>query len=237
MYLQKMENKRDEKIKMKKYIRNEIIIHSIILIILFIICLWDRHINIPHFPKNFLYLTQICLYLNMIFYILSLFYNIKFQSFITKISQLSLLFNFNFCISFVVFIMYWSMLLLDKGTLYKKEAEIKVPSILNFLLHGGVFIVNLIELYLMKEKVKKMNYIKLIFYLIFTLSYIGILYALKIFFNIKIYPFIYGSFIKFVIITFASFPVCIIGHFIYFFSTRQIIEKKEKKNYEEFELN
>ena len=232
-----MENKEDEKIMMKKKLRSEIILHSIIFIILFIICIWDRKINIPHFPKNFLFLTQICLYTSMLYFILSLYHNFKFKTFITKSSKLLLFFNFNFCISFVVFIMYWSMLLLDKGTLYKKETQIKVPTLLNLLLHGGVFTTNLLELFFMKSKIKKMNYIKIIFYLIFTIVYIGILYSLKTFFNIKVYPFIYGNFFKFLIITFVSFAVCLIGHFIYFFVTGQMMEKKEEKNYEEFELN
>ena len=48
--------------------RGYYIISSIILIL---ICIWDRIVNIPKFPYCFLYNTQIDLYANMLYYILS----------------------------------------------------------------------------------------------------------------------------------------------------------------------
>ena len=46
--------KRNGEKESKKKLRNELIIHSIIMIILFIICVWDRKVNIPKFPKKIL---------------------------------------------------------------------------------------------------------------------------------------------------------------------------------------
>ena len=112
-----MENKKNKEEISKKEFKYELIIHSIYSIILLFICGWDRIINIPTFPKNFLFLTQICLYSNMIYYLFGLYKNIRQQVTISKSSKFLLLFNFNFTISFVVFIMYWSMLFLDKATL------------------------------------------------------------------------------------------------------------------------
>ena len=51
----------------KKY---TIYFHIIILIFLVSICIWDRIVNIPKFPFNFFYVTQLDLYINIIYYIL-----------------------------------------------------------------------------------------------------------------------------------------------------------------------
>ena len=230
-----MKNKNEQK-ESKKKLRNELIIHSIIMIILFIICVWDRKVNIPKFPKNFLFLTQICLYTNMIYYSLCIYNNIKEKTTVNKKSKLLLLFNFNFCVSFVVFIMYWSMLFLDKATLYKKETKIKVPTLLNLLLHGGVFTANIFEIFIINKN-KNKPYINIIFYFSFTVFYVGILYFLKILFEIKIYPFIYGNILKFILISSSSFIICLIGHYIYILITKQKVDKKDENNYEEFELS
>ena len=231
-----MEKKDKQEIISKKKIKNELIIHIIILIVLLFICGWDRVVNIPKFPKNFLFLTQICLYTNISYYIINLYHNLKKENAIDINSKLLFFLNFNFSISFVVFIMYWSMIILDKTTLYKKETKVKVPTFLNMLLHGGIFAANLFEIFFMNKR-KKFSYIKIVFYFFFTIIYIGILYISKILFNIKVYPFIYGNALKFLLIIGSSFITCLIGHYIYIFFTQQKIENKKENNYEELELN
>ena len=154
---------------------------------------------------------------------------------VNKNTKLLLLFNFNFCVSFVVFIMYWSLLFIDKTNLYRKDSKIQVPSLLNMLLHGGVFTSNLVEIFFVNKRSKK-PYISIIFYFFFTFIYLSLLYILKIFFDIKVYPFIYGNFLKFLLISLVSVIICLIGHYVYIFITKQKDEKNDKNNYEEFEL-
>ena len=228
-------NEKDE-MSLKKKLRKELILHFIIMIILFIICMWDRSVNIPKFPKNFLFLTQICLYSNMIYYFLYIYYIIKEPEAINEKQKLLLLFNFNFCVSFVVFVMYWSMIFLDKTTLYKKDNIITVPTFLNILLHGGVFIVNLFELFY-DIKNKKLPYIRISFYFFFTIFYVGLLYISKILFEIKVYPFIYGNFLRFLLVSASSFIICLIGHYIYILITKRKDNINEEHGYEKFELN
>ena len=231
-----MESKdKNEEVIYKKKLRIELIIHSIILIILLIICGWDRKVNIPKFPKNFLFLTQICLYTNIVYYSIGSYNNIKQQMTVNKNTKLLMLFNFNFCVSFVVFIMYWSLLFIDKTNLYRKDSKIQVPALLNMLLHGGVFTSNLVEIFFVNKRSKK-PYISVIFYFFFTFIYLSFLYILKIFFDIKVYPFIYGNFLKFLLISLVSVIICLIGHYVYIFMTKQKDEKNDKNNYEEFEL-
>ena len=231
-----MEKKDNNEIISKKKIKNDLIIHLIILIILLFICIWDRIVNIPKFPKNFLFLTQICLYTNIIYYLINFYYNLKKQNAIEKNNKLLLFFNFNFTVSFVVFIMYWSMLFLDKATLYRNDSKLKVPTALNMLLHGGVFTTNLFEIFFMKKR-KKFPYTKIIFYVFFTIIYVGALYIVKLLFNIKVYPFIYGNVLKFILIIASSFIICLIGHYLYILFTKQKIDNKKDNEYAEFELN
>ena len=218
----------------KKIFKIEFILHIFISSFLSIICVWDRIVNIPKFPKNFLFLTQIDLYLNMIYYFICLYYNITKKIEIKEKYQL--FYNFNFCLSFVVFIMYWSMFLFDRETLYKKNSQYIAPIFLNILLHGGVFIVNLLEIFFIKKRIK-ISYFRTWFFLFFTVVYIGILYLVKLLFNIKVYPFIYGSIFKFIIVTFSGFIVCLIGNFIYAFILKKKNSKNKEKDFEELEMS
>ena len=231
-----MENshENDEEIKTKKQLRKEFMGHLIITTFLFFICIWDRIVNIPRFPKNFLFLTQIDLYINIIYYSLCLYYNIIIKE--EAKHKYQILYNFNFCVSFVVFIMYWSMFIFDRETLYKKDSKLMVPPLLNMALHGGVFIVNLFEQFLINKR-QKPSYIKLWFYLLFTILYVGTLYIFKILFDIRVYPFIYGSILKFIFICISAFVVCLIGHLIYFLMTREKTPKSKEKNFQQFEMN
>ena len=235
--MESVEDNEDENIK-KKALRKEIMIYFLIEIILCIICIWDRIVDIPRFPKCFLFLTQIDLYSNMIYYLLILYHIFNDQT--NKKKKLFYFFNFNFCVSFVVFTMYWSMLLLDKKTLYKNDKEkIVVPTVLNLLLHGGVFAFNLFVVFFNRKKKEKekSKYVNINFYLFFTIFYIGMLYLVKNWFNIKVYPFIYGSFVKFIIISICGFITCLIGHYIFVFLTKVQTTINDEKKYKQFEMH
>ena len=230
-----MEKKEDkEEILQKKILSKEFILHILISSFLFIIFIWDRIVNIPKFPKNFLFLTQIDLYINMVYYFHCLYINFIKQK--ENKEKYHLLFNFNFCLSFVVFIMYWSMFIIDRETLYKKNSKYIAPFSLNILLHGGVFIANLFEIFLIIRK-QKVSYVKTLFFLIFTVVYVGILYLVKLLFNIKIYPFIYGSIFKFIFVVCSAFVVCLVGQYIYFYITKPNKPKSKEKNFQELEMN
>ena len=231
-----MEKKLDdnEEINNKKKFKIEYILHILISSFLSIICIWDRIVNIPKFPKNFLFLTQIDLYINMLYYFICLYYNTTKKAEIK--GKYQLFFNFNFCVSFVVFIMYWSMFIFARETLYKKDTKLIAPFSLNILLHGGVFTINIFEIILTRKRAKN-SYIKIWFLLFFTIVYVGILYLAKLLFNIKVYPFIYGSIFKFIIVTVSSFFVCLIGNFIYSLIMKTKKAKSKEKDFEELEMN
>ena len=197
--------------------------HIIILIFLISICIWDRIINIPKFPFNFFYVTQIDLYINIIYYILIII--VDFNNLNPKLHYQKF-FNFNFSLSFLVTIMFWGMLIIDKRTLYKRG--IHIPFSLIFSLHGGVFIVNICEqLFFCQRRNPKYCSIKL--YFIITLIYTFTIKLLYDLFEIKTYPFAFKSIKLMIGINFIGFITCVIGHYIYKFLSKQKKSLNEKE--------
>ena len=212
----------------------EIIGHTTILIILSSICFWDRIVNIPKFPKNFLFLTQIDLYLSILYYVISIVYELKNTS-SKKHNQK--FFNFIFCISFLVCIMFWPMFFLARNTIYSKKNKKQVaPISLNILLHGGVFSLNLIEQTIINPRIKP-SYFKFIHFCIFELVYFGILYFMKSVFQIKVYPFIYDGLWELLTVAVAGFLAYFIGQSLYYWltckNTMKKLPEKEKELIEE----
>ena len=106
---------------------NKIISHIILESILLGICIWDRIVNIPKYPYNFFYMTQIDLYLHMAYFAMIIFEDIKYGNSFLSYQQF---FNFCFSIAFLCFVMYWGLILFNPSTLYKKG--ITIPFLLNF---------------------------------------------------------------------------------------------------------
>lgn len=213
-------------IKKKKNVKKTLVSHFIILLLLFGINIWDRLNNIPRFPKNFLYLTQIDLYLSFIYFLLVFILDLckkESKKFYQK------LFNFCFVLSFIVFIMFWSMFFIKRDTLYG-DGKNRVPFILTFLLHGGVFICNLLEQIIIGKR-KSPEYINQIIYFIFTIAYIGGLSLIYYLFELKIYPFIYGSLFSFFIVCLGGFLCSLIGHRIYMWMTGGPAKQIDSNNY------
>ena len=197
--------------------------HIIILIFLISICIWDRIINIPKFPFNFFYVTQIDLYINIIYYILIII--VDFNNLNPKLHYQKF-FNFNFSLSFLVTIMFWGMLFIDKRTLYKRG--IHIPFSLIFCLHGGVFIINICEqLFFCQRRNPKYCSIKL--YFIITLIYTFTIKLLYDLFEINTYPFAFKSIKLMIGINFIGFITCVIGHYIYKFLSKQKKSLNEKE--------
>lgn len=198
--------------------------HIIILLFLISICIWDRIVNIPKFPFNFFYVTQLNLYINIIYYLLIIKTDLNN---LNPILHYQRLFNFIFSLSFLVTIMFWGMIFIDKGTLYKKGLHI--PFILNFSLHGGVFIINACEqLFICKRKNPK--YCSVNLYFIITLIYTVSIKLIQELFNIKTYPFALKSVKIMIFVNFTGFLTCVLGHYIYIF-----LSKSKKSNNEEEE--
>lgn len=204
---------------------NKTISHIILESILLGICIWDRIVNIPKYPYNFFYMTQIDLYLHIVYFALILFEDCRHGNSFLAYQQY---FNFCFSISFLCFVMYWGMIIFNPNTLYKKG--ITIPFLLNFGLHGGVFFINLCEQLLINQR-RKPSYIKWYFNFIYTLLYTILLKSLYVFWTIKVYPFAYKSNLLLICVNLAGFGVSMVGHYLYVYLTNlSCLFKEEKKD-------
>lgn len=194
--------------------------HFVFLLFLIILILWDRIINIPKFPYCFCYLTQMNLYLNTIYYLLSLVNDFKWP----KSKSLDKYYHFCFVLSFCVFIMFWGLFFWNRNTLFKKGIELSY--LLIFLLHGGVFFICLCEQLYINSR-NKPQFLHQIVFVIFAIIYSLFLRLIYNLFKIKVYPFVYGSFYLFIIIILVGWLVSLIGHSIYYFlSNRRQLDNK-----------
>ena len=207
----------------KSHSKFSLISHFLILIFLISICIWDRITNVPKFPYNFIYLTQIDLYINIIYYTLILIQDFKQKN--TKI--FAKFFNFCFSFSFNAFVMFWLIYLTNSKNLYKKKY--KLNFILVFFLHGGVFIINFLEATIINKR-KKTQTISLFYYVFLAVIYPFFLRFIYFNYGIKSYPFITKNFYYVFLIVFFSFLVCVFGHFFYVFISNFNIENEEKEN-------
>ena len=212
-----MENKKNSN-------KFSLISHFLILIFLISICIWDRITNVPKFPYNFIYLTQIDLYINIIYYTLILIQDFKQKN--TK-KILNKFFNFCFSFSFNAFVMFWLIYLTNSKNLYKKKY--KLNFILVFFLHGGVFIINFLEATIINKR-KKTQTISLFYYFFLAVIYPFFLRFIYFNYGIKSYPFITKNFYYVFLIVFFSFLVCVFGHFFYVFISNFNVENEEKEN-------
>lgn len=177
--------------------------------ILSLICMWDRVQNIPKFPYCFLYETQIALYSTTFYFCISTFYDIN-----NKIPPkiVDKIFNFSFADSAVASLMFWILYFNDKGNVIKKDIEFSFA--LACLLHGGVFLLTILEILLGNLK-KNMSYLSFWFYMGFLIIYTSLLYFNYHIFGIKVYPYATKSITILIFVNLLGFIICMIFHYAY----------------------
>ncbi|MCQ2817956.1 MAG: androgen-induced gene 1 family protein [archaeon] len=199
----------------------QIIYHSIVSILDIIAVIWDRIVGIPKFPKNFLYMTQNLLYLHTIYFISSLYHDLKHKN-STNYNQK--LYNLVLIIGFFTIVMYWPIYITNRDSVISKRFY--VPFILNFYLHAfGPILCFCEQLIFNKRKTKE--HLSVIFFICLLLGYNGILSLLYVYFKIKVYPYIYSGPKMFLITVLGNLISGLIGHYIYVWSSK-IDEKTEK---------
>lgn len=203
--------------------------HLISLCLLVGIIIWDRIYNLPRFPYCFLYLTQNNLFLNTLYYLIAfiLDYYPKCSHYLDKY------YNFCFDLSFRVMIFFWLLVSIDMKTMFKPGTVFNYESFtLGFILHGGVFSICLLDLWL-GDKRHKPKYINPVVF-IFFFPYYYFLRFLYFTFGIRIYPYVYQfSLLKLTMAILAGFVIACIGHLFYIFlTTRNKPNKNEEKGEE-----
>jgi hypothetical protein len=173
---------------------------------------WSHTVFPIPFMRRICFLTNISLLLNTIYYTSMLLVHlniIKFRSDLEKG-----LFKFAYCISFVVFSLYWAMVVFHPELLYK--GSFRLPIVLDLLLHGTNYILNVVEAKFISPRE---NYnIKLVCYLIFCILYGILLKFVLHFLEWSTYPFVEtSSLFEYLVILLISLGLVLFADFTYSF--------------------
>jgi len=111
--------------------------------------------------------------------------------------------------------MYWGMIIADPQTLLK--AENRIPIVLDLLLHGCNFFLNLLEHLIINRKVNDSD--KLIgwkFFFIFSVVYTVEIKFVSYYFNFHAYPIVqFMNFPLMIFLNVVAMLIMLIGEFIY----------------------
>jgi hypothetical protein len=111
--------------------------------------------------------------------------------------------------------MYWGMIIADPQTLLK--AENRIPIVLDLLLHGCNFLINLLEHLIIDRKVNDRD--KLIgwkFFFIFSVVYTVVIKVVSYYFNFHAYPIVQiMNFPLMIFLNVVAMLIMLIGEFIY----------------------
>jgi hypothetical protein len=167
------------------------------------------------FYRKVLYLTNMSFYLNMIYYTWMLltdhgiFHNSKYFNKNTEAAY----FKFSYCLSFVVFLMYWGMVFANPDLF--GPGRLKIPYFLDLFLHGANYVLNLVEILVVnhKENSRKVGWQT---YLAFTIFYGILLQTVYAVTEIAVYPFVKNlTLVNFFVLNSISFTLVMIGDLSY----------------------
>jgi hypothetical protein len=128
-----------QEIKDKTKIETKIY-HILTLVTLSCLFASERIDSKNSFITNAIILSFFSYYINIFYYYIAFISDLQFTKSLSK-ESLNQLLNFCFNISFTASLIYWSMYSMDNWNNLEKY-----PPVLNFFLHGGIFILNVLEL-------------------------------------------------------------------------------------------
>jgi hypothetical protein len=158
-----------------------------LVIIHYAVHYWMHSIFTLPFLKRICFLTNISLLLNTIYYTSMLIVHLRIIKFHKNLERG--LFKFSYCISFVVFTLYWSMILMNPKLL--NPGNFSLPILLDLFLHGANYLLNVVEMKFINPK-ENME-IKVIYYVLFCIIY-GVLLKLVLYYlEWAVYPFVHSA--------------------------------------------
>ena len=180
--------------------------------------------------KTFLFLTKINFFVNLFYFffrgIIVSYMSYKLnelpknsQKLIEKSKKLeemekfmNTIFKFSFCLSVVVNILYWSLVLF----LPKLLGDTPTPMTLDLFLHGGNLAVLVVDLIFNMKFNKDNHFLSKSFLLKFTVIYFCMQYFVYYTLNIEVYPMVSKlSLPQFSMVGVAGFGLFMVGDFVY----------------------
>jgi hypothetical protein len=207
------------------------IFYPVAFMLYIIFLVWDRyHSKFPFF-QNLLFLTMISYYTNIvyIFFMANQEWGIFFKHKTYKAHKhwIDKIFNFLFALSFTVMVMFWSMYAKDPNSVLQQGESIPLP--LNLFLHGGTFVIFLIEqLFIRRRKDKELKDLCPIWiYFIFVTCYIVLLEIAYYTTGYAVYPFVSRGVLEIIITDIGALITTLIGHFLFFMLSKSWRKQKE----------
>jgi len=160
------------------------------------------------------FLTCMKFYFNLAYYILMLYLQITRNYRLMHTRFLKGFFKFIYSVSFLVFLCYWGLILINPFLLTTSSSPL--PLLLDLFLHGANYVINLAEhVYVCpKDDCGEFGYLP---YILFALFYSSLLQGLYAFFGVKLYPFVEKmNLIGFILINLIAFGIVLIGDFTYY---------------------
>lgn len=193
--------------------KRKMLIYLLITLLNTIEYIWISSIFPGSIISRLVFLTMISLFINWFYYLIRFLYHFDIKL-IHEIKERRI-FKFGFSLSFLVVIMYWGMIIADPATLLK--AENKIPIILDLLLHGCNFILNLVEHLIIDRKVNDRDkFIGWKFYFIFAVLYTIEIKVVSYFFNYHAYPIVqHMNFPLMIFMNIVAMLIMLSGEFIY----------------------
>jgi hypothetical protein len=185
--------------------------HIFCIVTFLIFFIYERTVSQFSFLTSLLYLTIISFHMNFIYYTLSFLYEIKILKILNK-ESLDKFFNLCVIFSFTAGVMFWVLSLQDPNSVVEKGVEI--PIILNLFLHGGTFIIALLEQVIFNKRTTQ-NHFNLIYLAIIVALYSLLLKGIYVIYDFDVYPFVKENWIEFSITCFSAFCISVLGHYIY----------------------
>ncbi len=136
------------------------------------------------FYQRILFLTIFSLFSNLFFFTIKFLMFFKGNIMSENIERN--FFRLNFCLSFLVFILYWGMIFTNKDGVIAKG--IVIPPLLDFLMHGGNFFVNLVAHLIIIEQNEENLFFSWKFFLFISFFYTTFYKVIYFIFNYSVYP-------------------------------------------------
>ena len=143
---------------------------------------------------------------------------------IIKSSTFNWLLKIQFIMGFVVVFLYWALIFYDKDLVVPRGFVI--PACLDYFLHGGVWILVLIEIFTKNQLYVYHSYNEL---LIIVCSYISLLKGVYYIKGVALYPFVEEGIITFVLVIFASLCFMALGDLMYKLVVIKVLVNKPKR--------
>lgn len=147
---------------------------------------WHDHLYPNPYYQKVCWLTMMSFFINLIYYSYMLMASLGIIK--RKLNKLEdSYFKMAFCISFVVFLLFWTIMAVDRNMLLNPEDN--TPTILNIFTHGGNFVLNIFEHIVVKPRPNASN-INTMFFLGFLLTYSACLKIIFYLTGFAAYPFV-----------------------------------------------